>query len=333
MTDTAPASPTPLLSLRGLTLRMDERILVRDLHLDLLPGQRLAVVGANGSGKSTLLAALAGLGTPAAGEVIRPSDPPGMLFQDGAFWPHMTVAGHLAFVDLKHDPAWRQRLLDAFSLHALAQARPEQLSGGERLRLGLARALANKPRWVLLDEPLAALDRELAGTVRERLPDLLDELDAAAVVVTHDADDVLLFGDRLLALAGDGNWWLGSSRAALESPPTAALAALAERGTVLAARADAQGRAHFGLGLMLDELPPGEPVAAFLDEAAVRFASEARGAVAGTYMAPDRRGGSWVRVGARLIRVGQGRGPLRRGDAVNLRIEGRPRLLLGTGDR
>lgn len=153
------------------------------------------------------------------------------------------------------------------------------------------------------------------------------------MVVTHDADDVLLFGDRLLALAGDGNWWLGSSRAALESPPTAALAALAERGTVLAARADAQGRAHFGLGLMLDELPPGEPVAAFLDEAAVRFASEARGAVAGTYMAPDRRGGSWVRVGARLIRVGQGRGPLRRGDAVNLRIEGRPRLLLGTGDR
>jgi ABC-type nitrate/sulfonate/bicarbonate transport system ATPase subunit len=317
----------PLLTTSGLTLSVGSRVLVKDLELSLGPGERLAIVGSNGAGKSTLLSVLAGLAEPSSGRVTRPDDPPGMVFQDGAFWPHMSVEAHLAFVDRHGDGAWRERLLDEFDLQGQRTQRPESLSGGERLRLGLARALAGRPRWVLMDEPLAHLDRGVAVGVREILPALLDELGAALVLVTHDADDVLLFGDRLLSLTGDGSWWQGSARFALESPPTVALAALSERGTLLSAQADGEGRADFGLGLVLDGLPPGRHVSAFLDEAGVRFASGPDADVTGEYVAPDRRGGSWVRVDDRLVRVGQGHGRNKRGDAVGLRVDGRPRPL------
>ena len=338
MTDSTPAhleqraaamAGPALLSLRGVGLTMGTRTLLRDLDLDLAAGERLAVVGANGTGKSTLLSVLAGLSEPQAGRVERPADPPGMLFQDGAFWPHMTVAAHLAFVDRHHDPAWRARLIEAFALDNLVASRPEALSGGERLRLGLARALAGKPRWVLLDEPLAQLDRELAVAVREMLPELVDELGAAVVIVSHDADDVLLFGDRVLALTGDGGWWLGDARQALAEPPTAALAALSEHGSVLTTTVGADGRAHFGLGLALEQLDPGREVSAFLDQADVRFAVGDAHALPGSYLAPDRRGGSWVRVDGHLLRCGEARSGLRRGDPVSLHIDGSPRLLLG----
>jgi|GEM_PF-603307 len=317
----------PLLRASGLSLRAGPRLLLQDLELSLAPAEQLVIVGGNGSGKSTLLHVLAGLAEPSAGQVSRPSDPPGMVFQDGAFWPHMSVEAHLAFVDRHDDAPWRERLLDEFALTSLRNKRPASLSGGERLRLGLARALAGRPRWVLLDEPLAHLDRELVGHVRELLPELLAELSAALILVTHDAEDALLFGDRLLSLSGSGGWWLGKARFALESPPTASLAALSERGTVLHAMVGADGNADFGLGLQLDGLPPGQPMSAFLDRAAVSFCGLADADVRGRYVAPDRRGSSWVRVDGRLIRVGQGHGPLRRDDEVGLRVHGRPRAL------
>jgi len=229
-------------------------------------------------------------------------------------------------VDTAGDGAWRRRLLETFRLTTLRDHRPEALSGGERLRLGLARALANRPTWVLLDEPLAHLDPQVVSVVREALPLLLDELKAATIIVTHDPDDVLHFGERLLALSGTGPTWQGPARFALDSPPTRGLAAFAERGTLLTAVADGAGHADFGLGLFVDDCTPGETVTAYLDTAAVRLSDDGR-SIQGTYVAPDRRGGSWLRIEGRLLRCADVGGGLHAGDAVRVRIQGRVRPL------
>jgi iron(III) transport system ATP-binding protein len=310
------------LVVEGLCLDAGERQLVQDLSFTLNPGDRLVLVGGNGTGKSTLLSALAGLTGPTSGMIKRPASPPGMLFQDGALWPHMNVAQHLEFVDSHGDVLWRERLLQAFELSHLLSARPEALSGGERLRLGIARALADRPQWVMLDEPLAHLDQALSTLVRERLPALLDELGASSLVVTHSADDVMHFGDRLLALSGHGSWWLGDARQAINSPPTPELAAFSERGTLLSGVADAAGHADFGLGLGLTDCAPGEPVQAFLHGAAVRFAQDHLATTA-RFVASDRRGGSWVRLDGRLLRCGDPGGTYLPGDDVPVLIQGR----------
>ncbi|GJM20110.1 MAG: hypothetical protein DHS20C15_00250 [Planctomycetota bacterium] len=326
MPDAEPA-PEPVLRVERLGLRAGSRRLVHDLSFELAAGERLVLVGSNGSGKSTLLAALAGLAEPQTGHVKRPARPPGVLFQDGALWPHMSVAEHLAFADAGGNRAWQSHLLDVHRLTSLRDHRPEQLSGGERLRLGLARALANRPSWVLLDEPLAHLDPESVHVVRDRLPLLLDELGAASITVLHDPDDVLLFGQRMLALEGNGHWWLGPARFAVESPPTASLAAFSDRGTLLEAKVDDDGVADFGCGLIVREQPVGQRRRAFLDAAAVHLASDADDAHDAVFVAPDRRGGSWVRVDGRLLRCAAQRGPLHAGDPVRVVVRGQVRVL------
>ncbi len=320
---TAPAH----LAVSGLALGYSRDLLLTDLELTLERGQRLVVVGASGAGKSTLLAVLAGLAEPTRGRVQRPADPPGMLFQDGALWPHMTVERHVAFVDPRNDREWHDHLLTVFQLTDLRRRRPEQLSGGERLRLGLARALAPRPSWVLLDEPLAHLDPALSASLREKLPLLIAELNATQITVTHDPDDVLIFGDQLLSLEGGGHWWMGPTRFALESPPTPSLAAFSDRGTILTGQSDGMGRVDLGLGLAVDGAEPGVEVTTFLDAAAVSFTHNASEGVDGVFLAPDRRGGSWVRCGERLLRCGDSHGRLLSGDKVRLRIWGQPRLL------
>lgn len=326
-----PAGPL-VLELDDLDVSVAGRTLVSGLSLELRQGERVVIVGANGAGKSTLLQTVAGLRDPDGGHVRRPGPAPGMQFQDGGLWPHMSVARHLAFVAPDAPPAWIARLLDVFDLARLTARRPEALSGGERLRLGLARALAPRPRLVLLDEPLAQLDPWAATRVRERLPELLDELDAAALLVTHDVDDALLLGDRLLSLEGDGGWWLGPARLAVAAPPTAVLAALGERGTLLEGRAGPDGVVDLGLGLSLDGQRPGAAVKAYLAAAAVHLHDphEADGeARAGTWLANDRRGGSWVRLDGRLVRSLDGRGGRRPGAAVQVSIRGAARALDG----
>ncbi len=311
-----------------MDLTRDGRPLVRGLSLELQPGERLVLVGPNGSGKSTLLRAVAGLAEPSRGRIDRPATPPGMLFQEGALWPHLTVEQHLAFVDTSGDLAWRDHLLTLFSLGALRRSRPDRMSGGERVRLALARTFAGRPAWVLLDEPLTHLDPAIQGDVRQTLPMLVEELGATALTVTHDPDDVLLFGRRLLALDGRGGWWLGDARTALESPPTASLAVFCGRGTVLQGRADDRGEVDLGVGLTLQGRRPGESVSAFLDAAAVQFGDsfETEGEPA-VFVAPDRRGGSWLRIGPRLFRSAHSAGHFRPGDAVSVRIVGEPRPL------
>ncbi|HTE06593.1 MAG TPA: ATP-binding cassette domain-containing protein, partial [Planctomycetota bacterium] len=275
-----PSTASPLLSAEGLCLRAGSRRLVDGLHLSLAAGERLLVVGPNGSGKSTLLRALAGLAQPEAGRIARPATPPGMLFQDGALWAHLSVEEHLAFVDRGAHPAWREHLLATLRLHGLRRAKPERLSGGERVRLGLARALAARPAWLLLDEPLASLDAFFGDLLRTFLPASLDELGAAAVIVSHEVDCMALLGARVLCLSGDGPWWLGDTTTALAAPPTPLLAALAGRGTVLAAVADGAGHADFGAGIALDGQAAAQECWVFVDGRQLALGSGGQGLAA-----------------------------------------------------
>jgi ABC-type sulfate/molybdate transport systems ATPase subunit len=318
------------LVLTALSLTAGGRTLVSDLSLRLPPGERLALLGPNGSGKSTLLRVLAGLQPAAAGRVERPAGPPGMLFQDGALWPNLSVAAHLEFVSPRGDRAWHGQLLERLGLAALRDRRPDTLSGGERVRLGLARAFAPRPSWLLLDEPLAHLDARVQDLLRETLPELLDEIGAAAVLVTHEPDTVRLTAQRVLCLSGEGPAWLGSTSAALDRPPTALLAALSGRGTLLEGTADAAGRATLPFGLALPGCTPGARVAAFLDAEGVRFAHNGSASLRGTLIAPDGRGGSWVRVGEHLLRCGEPPGTRASGAEVGLDLAAPPRALEGT---
>lgn len=325
-----------MLTAERVLLRAGDLTLVSELSFELAPGEALALVGPNGSGKSTLLAALAGLLRPDAGSIRRPETPPGMLFQDGALWPHLSVEAHLAFVDRGRDAAWRQRLLDEFALAPLRARKPAALSGGERVRLGLARAFAGRPAWVLLDEPLAHVDAQSADHLRALLPALLAELGAASICVVHDAGDVGLFGARVLCLSGSGPWWLGDAHTALNEPPTPLLASLSGRGTLLSGVADAAGHAALGLGLSLGDCRPGEAVIAFLEAESVRVEQDLRhapiaGALSGVWAGPDQHGGGWVRADGRLVRCPRPAGALQPGDRVSLRVTRAPRAVHASG--
>ncbi len=315
------------LVLTGLSLRARGRPLLTDLTLAVQPGQRLAVVGGNGSGKTTLLRALAGLDAPAAGRIERPAGPPGMHFQDGALWPHLSVARHLSFVDAGRDPARCERLLETFDLWALRDARPDSLSGGERVRLGLARALAGRPAWLLLDEPFAHLDPGHVAELRESLPPLIAQLGGPSVVVVHDADDLALFGDRVLCLVEGGGHWLGDVRQALTEPPTVLLAELSQAGTVCSVTVGADGRAALPWGGALAGRDPGARLSVLIDARAVRVVPADGAPLAGLVVGPDRRGGAWLRVDGRLLRSATPFAGLRAGQSVGVALDGTPRVL------
>jgi thiamine transport system ATP-binding protein len=171
-----------------------------NLHLD--PGERLAVLGESGSGKTTLLRLIAGLEAPDCGRVILQeqdiTDLPthkrhlGFMFQDYALFPHMNVADNVAFglqvrgVPRRERTARVRHLLELMGLEGMERRRIQELSGGEKQRVALARCLAPRPRILLLDEPLAALDQGLRRRLVGELADILHKAQVPTMVVTHD---------------------------------------------------------------------------------------------------------------------------------------------------
>jgi molybdate transport system ATP-binding protein len=178
------------------------------------------LVGPSGCGKTTVLRCLAGLERPdggsiqAGGEVwFHPGLPPlpaarrgiGYVFQESALFPHLSVAGNIGY-GLHGWPRAERRarvaeLIRLMGLDGLAGRRPGAVSGGEKQRVALARALAPRPRLVLLDEPFASLDRSAADQLRHKLRQILQTLEVPAVLVTHDPQEALALGDRMLLMA------------------------------------------------------------------------------------------------------------------------------------
>ncbi len=197
----------------GISKRFGSVPAVERLSLDIYEGEFFGLLGPSGSGKSTLLRMLAGFEQPSEGHILLDdrdiSDVPphrrpvNMMFQSYALFPHLSVAGNIAF-GLKQENLSKtdidERVRDVLKLvqlEGLDERRPHQLSGGQRQRVALARALVKRPRVLLLDEPLSALDRKLREETRFELIELQRRLGLTFIMVTHDQDEAMALSDRI----------------------------------------------------------------------------------------------------------------------------------------
>ena len=203
----------PILRFDGVSKAYGAVKAVDDVTLDIAPGEFFALLGASGCGKTTLMRIAAGFETPDAGrieigDIDVTGEPPhrrpvNMMFQSYALFPHMTVADNIAF-GLKQDGLQRTEIAARVAemarlaqLQGLEKRKPDQLSGGQRQRTALARALAKRPKLLLLDEPLGALDRKLREETQFELMEIQKRLGTAFVVVTHDQDEAMSMADRI----------------------------------------------------------------------------------------------------------------------------------------
>lgn len=212
----APAPSGTRLTLRGASLGRPGAPAVTGVDLDVAPGEILTVVGASGCGKSTLLRTVAGLLPAQAGAVEqdgRPVTGPGadraLVFQEDALLPWRTLRANVELpLAIQGVPRARRKeragaWLERVGLAGQAHRLPHQVSGGQRQRAQLARALAGRPRAVLMDEPFGALDAQTRSGMQDLLLEVLRGTGATVVFVTHDVDEALFLGDRV-ALLGSG---------------------------------------------------------------------------------------------------------------------------------
>lgn len=204
------------------------------VDLQIMQGQIVALLGASGSGKTTLLNLIAGLTTPDAGAVWLGGQnlthaPPekrqlGYVFQDMALWPHLSALDHLLLVMKPANKAEALRLLKIVGLEGLETRKPPQLSGGQKQRVSLARALAAKPRLLLLDEPYSALDPVLREELRLEVAGLLRSEGITALHVTHDPDEALSIADQVAVMEAGRLVQLDSPHAVYQNPASLAAA-------------------------------------------------------------------------------------------------------------
>jgi iron(III) transport system ATP-binding protein len=201
---------------RNVRLAYGRTEVLRDVTLDIVPGEFFALLGPSGSGKSTLLRLIAGFNRHQSGQLLIDGHdvsplPPwqrnvGMVFQNYALWPHMTVWDNVAFglVERKTPKAERQRrvgaALELVGLAGYAERRPNQLSGGQQQRVALARTIVIEPQVLLLDEPLSNLDKTLRVQMRQELLAMQRRLGLTTIFVTHDQEEAMTTSDRMAVL-------------------------------------------------------------------------------------------------------------------------------------
>src|SRR6202795_3453037 len=209
----AAAADIPLLRIEGVGKKFGSLRAVDRLSLDIRAGEFFALLGPSGCGKTTLLRMLAGFETPDEGrilldgrdiaQVLPHQRPVNMMFQSYALFPHLSVRDNIAF-GLKRAGMTRPKIdarvaemVALVKLEGLEKRKPDQLSGGQKQRVALARSLARRPRLLLLDEPLAALDKKLRESTQIELVELQRRLGMTFVFVTHDQEEAMTVADRI----------------------------------------------------------------------------------------------------------------------------------------
>ncbi|MCU0837209.1 MAG: polyamine ABC transporter ATP-binding protein [Rhodospirillales bacterium] len=206
-------SAVPLIEIRDVVKTFGNFVAVDDVWLDIYPREFFALLGPSGCGKTTLLRMLAGFETPTSGSIridgvdmsaVPPyRRPVNMMFQSYALFPHMTVEQNISF-GLKQEGMGRSEIADRVAamlglveLTDFARRKPHQLSGGQKQRVALARALVKRPKVLLLDEPLGALDRRLREQTQFELVNIQESLGITFIIVTHDQDEAMTVSTRI----------------------------------------------------------------------------------------------------------------------------------------
>jgi putrescine transport system ATP-binding protein len=212
-TPTSTATGTAFLQIKNIVKQFDDVFAVDDVSLNIQKGEIFALLGSSGCGKSTLLRMLAGFETPTSGKILLEGQdvvglapyerPMNMMFQSYALFPHLSVWDNVAF-GLRRDklPAAEievrvTQMLELVQLKAYAKRKPHQLSGGQQQRVALARSLAKRPKLLLLDEPLGALDAKLRERTQLELVDIIEKVGVTCVMVTHDQEEAMTMATRI----------------------------------------------------------------------------------------------------------------------------------------
>jgi spermidine/putrescine transport system ATP-binding protein len=231
------AAGAPLLEVRVVAKRFGQREVLKRISLDIAAGEFLTLLGESGSGKTTLLRLIAGFEQPTAGEIWMSGErldtlPPykrrvNTVFQHYALFPHLDVRENVGYgLSVTNTPKKEiasrvDEALQMVKMQEFANARPSRLSGGQQQRVALARALVNRPRLLLLDEPLSALDANLRKEMQSELKSLQREIGITFLFVTHDQEEAMALSDRIALLRDGALEQVASPREIYAHPTTA----------------------------------------------------------------------------------------------------------------
>jgi len=222
------------LVIQNLVKEFDGARAVDDVSITIKKGEIFALLGSSGCGKSTLLRMLAGFETPSSGSILLNGQnivgvppyqrPINMMFQSYALFPHLNVWDNIAF-GLRRDGMGKDeiadrvdQMLDLVQLKKLAKRKPHQMSGGQQQRVALARSLAKRPQLLLLDEPLAALDKKLREQTQLELVNIIEQVGVTCVMVTHDQEEAMNMATRIAVMSHGHIEQMGAPREIYETP-------------------------------------------------------------------------------------------------------------------
>ena len=293
----------PFVRIENVTKVFDSTYAVDNVSLDIFQGEFFCLLGGSGCGKSTLLRMLAGLERPDSGRIlidgadmtrVPPYERPvNMMFQSYALFPHLTVEQNIAF-GLKQEHLTRGEIVDRVAemlalvrLERYGKRKPDQLSGGQRQRVALARSLAKHPKLLLLDEPLAALDKKLREHTQFELINIQERVGTTFIMVTHDQEEAMTVSSRMAVMDEGRIVQVGAPASVYEYPVNRFVAefigsvnilegrVLEQQGDQVRIQADSAG-----CQLLMDHaqpLPEGTPVSVALRPEKLRVTTETPG--------------------------------------------------------
>ncbi|WP_418159744.1 ABC transporter ATP-binding protein [Benzoatithermus flavus] len=272
----------PFIRIQNVTKKFGDLYAVDNVSLDIYRGEFFALLGPSGCGKTTLLRMLAGFETPTQGRILIDGQdmaavppwrrPVNMMFQSYALFPHMTVEDNIAF-GLKQERLARSEIRDRVAeairlvqLEGREKRRPDQLSGGQKQRVALARAIVKRPKVLLLDEPLGALDKKLRERTQFELVNVQETLGLTFVIVTHDQEEAMTVSTRMAVMNEGQVVQLGTPAEMYEYPASRFVADFLGDVNVLEARVVEAGRERMrvhseaaGCDVLADRSPPAVP--------------------------------------------------------------------------